>query len=64
MKYYEQLLRLANLLELKDFDRAQEIKAFAEKALEYVVGAIPYDEGEEVRKTMDSLHEEFSAVGI
>ena len=64
MKYYEQLQRLANLLELKDFDRAQEIKAFAEKALEYVVGAIPYDEGEEVRKTMDSLHEEFSAVGI
>lgn len=64
MKYYEQLLRLAYLLELKDFDRAQEIKAFAEKALEYVVSAIPYDEGEEVRKTMDSLHEEFSAVGI
>lgn len=64
MKYYEQLQRLANLLELKDYDRVQEIKAFAEKALEYVVGAIPYDEGEEVRKTMDSLHEEFSAVGI
>lgn len=64
MKYYEQLQRLANLLELKDYERAQEIKAFAEKALEYVVGAIPYDEGEEVRKTMDSLHEEFSAVGI
>lgn len=64
MKYYEQLQRLAYLLELKDFDRAQEIKAFAEKALEYVVSAIPYDEGEEVRKTMDSLHEEFSAVGI
>jgi hypothetical protein len=64
MKYYEQLQRLANLLEMKDYDRAQEIKAFAEKALEYVVGTIPYAEGEEVRKTMDSLHEEFSVVGI
>lgn len=64
MKYYEQLQRLANLLEMKDYDRAQEIKAFAEKALEYFIGVVSYDEGEEVRKTMDSLHKEFSAVGI
>lgn len=64
MKYYEQLLRLANLMEMKDYDRAQEIKAFAEKALAYVVGTISYAEGEEVRKTMDSLHEEFAVVGI
>ena len=66
MTYYTQLQLLASMLRLaKDEEKAKEVKDFAEKYLEFVVGTLSYkDCAQEIQDKMDELHSTFANVGL